>query len=777
MAMVSLLPGKLVLDYSSSGNWVSLGRYCHNEAPAQHKSTGTKLRVKFRSDPWTNGNGFSANWTSGCGALFTQDTGIILSPGFPGNYENNLTCNYTIMVDPQKFVLLTFDEENFNIEGGTGCPYDYVAAYTGNGSDSNLLGKFCGRTAPAPVSSLGVMFIQFVTDSSIVARGYRATYSAMECGGVYTAPQGTIRTPQHPVNYHHNANCTWSITVQPDRVVELKFNIFDIETHSSCNYDYVDVRDGNSLTSPLIGRFCSNVIPEPVRTTGNTMTVNFVSDASINGAGFTASYRTTFGVPLCGGFLNGTQGRFGSFDIDGDGLYEDNLNCVWQIVGQDNKVLNLTFEPMDIEADNTCDYDYLEVRDGLTSDDPLVGKYCGSRPLTYFVSSSNMVYIKFYTDGSVGGRGFNISYRQVDALCGGVRTAMTSPQTISSPNYPNSYPHNLRCRWTIDAGLNQQIDVNVTDFNVENHANCQYDYLELRDKPLGDNGQILMYCGSQLPPLFTSKGRTMQINFVTDASATAPGFSLTYQVASCNRTHSGSTGRVTSPGWPGRYPSYSRCYVVIQSPPGTYLSLYFNSFYIEPHTSCNFDYLEIRNGSDASAGLVGKYCGNTLPDPVFATGNSIWMFFLTDNSVTHPGYDITFASSSSAPGCGGTFKDSYGSFTSPLYPQPYTNNRNCTWLVQVPARKVVTITFTAFNIEYHDSCNYDWVDVYDGPSTSSTRVGRYCGDSMPAEFTASGRAVTIFFRSDQSQTGPGFRIAYSSSQPALMQSADKSSIG
>ena len=62
-------------------------------------------------------------YVSGCGAVFTGDTGDILSPGYPGNYDNNLLCNYSIMVDHNKFIVLTFEEELFRIEGRRHKPF------------------------------------------------------------------------------------------------------------------------------------------------------------------------------------------------------------------------------------------------------------------------------------------------------------------------------------------------------------------------------------------------------------------------------------------------------------------------------------------------------------------------------------------------------------------------------------------------------------------------------------------------------------------------------
>lgn len=78
--------------------------------------------------------------------------------------------------------------------------------------------------------------------------------------------------------------------------------MFDLEAHSTCAFDYLDIYDGPSVTSPLIGRFCGDVIPTgQIRSTSNTMTLNFITDASVTRAGFSAVYRTTYGkfnIPL-----------------------------------------------------------------------------------------------------------------------------------------------------------------------------------------------------------------------------------------------------------------------------------------------------------------------------------------------------------------------------------------------------------------------------------------------------------------------------------------------
>lgn len=63
-----------------------------------------------------------------------------------------------------------------------------------------------------------------------------------------------------------------------------------IERHDSCAYDYLEVRDGLTENSPLIGRFCGYDKPEDIRSNSNTLWMKFVSDGTVNKAGFAANF-------------------------------------------------------------------------------------------------------------------------------------------------------------------------------------------------------------------------------------------------------------------------------------------------------------------------------------------------------------------------------------------------------------------------------------------------------------------------------------------------------
>ena len=64
----------------------------------------------------------------------------------------------------------------------------------------------------------------------------------------------------------------------------------------------------------------------------------------------------------CGGLINLTSASMiRSLDVDGDGHYEDNLDCIWIIVAPEDKVIRIEFANFSLEASPTGCYDVLEV--------------------------------------------------------------------------------------------------------------------------------------------------------------------------------------------------------------------------------------------------------------------------------------------------------------------------------------------------------------------------------------------------------------------------------
>uniref|UniRef100_A0A3B4BBS5 Inactive serine protease PAMR1 n=1 Tax=Periophthalmus magnuspinnatus TaxID=409849 RepID=A0A3B4BBS5_9GOBI len=111
----------------------------------------------------------------------------------------------------------------------------------------------------------------------------------MKCGGVIRKKQGHLVLESYP----NNARCEWTIQVDRPFTVELRFMMVSVEFHHSCHYDYIEVRDGDSVRSRVIGRFCGTNRPPPIHSTGNSLHILFVSDGYKNFDGFFATFQET----------------------------------------------------------------------------------------------------------------------------------------------------------------------------------------------------------------------------------------------------------------------------------------------------------------------------------------------------------------------------------------------------------------------------------------------------------------------------------------------------
>ncbi|XP_078457510.1 inactive serine protease PAMR1 [Lampetra planeri] len=110
--------------------------------------------------------------------------------------------------------------------------------------------------------------------------------NCMQCGGVINGTKGTISLQGYPTNAH----CEWVINVRPGHVVELRFAMLSLEHDYSCQYDVLEVRDGDNVDSPVIGRFCGNNRPAPTRSSGSSLHLLFQADGFKSFDGFSAVF-------------------------------------------------------------------------------------------------------------------------------------------------------------------------------------------------------------------------------------------------------------------------------------------------------------------------------------------------------------------------------------------------------------------------------------------------------------------------------------------------------
>ena len=83
------------------------------------------------------------------------------------------------------------------------------------------------------------------------------------------------------------------------------------------------------------------------------------------------------------------------------------------------------------------------------------------------------------------------------ATCGGSYGSLSG--AIESPSYPNPYPDNADCIYTISLPTGTVIGLSTEVFNVEYVSDCRYDSLEIRDGGSEYSPSLGKFCGTDLP--------------------------------------------------------------------------------------------------------------------------------------------------------------------------------------------------------------------------------------------------------------------------------------
>lgn len=170
--------------------------------------------------------------------------------------------------------------------------------------------------------------------------------------------------------------------------------------------------------------------------------------------------------------------------------------------------------------------------------------------------------------------------------------------------------------------------------------------------------------------------------------------------------------------------------------------------------------MEVFDGQREMDPLLGKFCNTTTPPPLITSGSYALIHFHSDETFTDHGFHITYASVPGIPGCGGTLTAEKGSISSPNFPERYENNVECDWIIRVHPLERIEIEFTVFDLETHNRCRFDYLEIREGDNSEGQLIRRLCGQDIPGSIISKGNKLWIKFRADSSFTGQGFRAQY-----------------
>lgn len=174
--------------------------------------------------------------------------------------------------------------------------------------------------------------------------------------------------------------------------------------------------------------------------------------------------------------------------------------------------------------------------------------------------------------------------------------------------------------------------------------------------------------------------------------------------------------------------------------------------------------LKIHDGPSAAAHMRGRFCGKkgdlNYPKDFISTHNSLYLWFRSDNSTAHDGFELTWDSID--PQCGGRFNvTTHGTVASPGSPGNYPLNSECEWILEAPPGKRIQFLFFTLQIESHENCSYDYLEIHSGDSIETPSLGKFCNSTVPPPLLTPSNVATIHFHSDNSSNDAGFQIAYS----------------
>uniref|UniRef100_A0A8C5D1X9 CUB and Sushi multiple domains 1 n=1 Tax=Gouania willdenowi TaxID=441366 RepID=A0A8C5D1X9_GOUWI len=977
--------------------------------------------------------------TRTCGSNLRGPRGVITSPNYPVQYENNAHCVWVITaMDSKKVIKLSFEE--FDLERG----YDTLTVGDGGkiGDTRRVLYVLTGSSVPDLIVSLsGQMWLHLQSDDTIGSAGFKAIYEEIDrgsCGdpGVpafgrrsgdrfhhgdvltffcqsafelvgertitcqhnnqwsgnkpscifscffnFTAPSGTVLSPNYPEEYGNNLNCVWLIISEPGSRIHLLFSDFDLEPQ----FDWLVVKDEGLSEPTTFGTFSGKDVPSQIASNGHIMRLEFQSDHSNTGKGFNISY-TTFGqnechdpgVPVngqrygdqfllgssvafrcdqgfirtqgsdqitciiqegnvvwsaavprceapCGGHLTAPNGVL--LSPGWPSFYKDSLNCQWVIEAQTDHAVKIHFDKFQTEVN----YDTLEIRDGSSVSSPLIGEYHGTQAPHFLISTSNFLFLLFTTDNSRSAAGFSIRYEgktdscldpgipvngrrhgnsfsigsrvsftcdpgytlsdqdpivceqnhqwshalpSCDALCGGYVYGKTG--TILSPGFPDFYPNSLNCTWTIEVSHGKGVHLVFHTFHLEEN----HDYLSITED---ENFlvPVARLTGSVLPPSVKAGlfgNFSAQLRFISDFSMSYEGFNITFSeydlepcedpgvpaysrrtgfrfqvgdslafscfhgyrlegdskitclgggrrvwsntlprcIAECGAISLGPEGVLLSPNFPSNYDNNHECIYRITTEKGKGIRLKAESFTLQ-----DGDYLKVYDGENISSRILGNFTREGMMGHVInSTSNHLWLEFNSNASGTNQGFSLTYTSFdlvhceepgvpsygykiqddghyantfvlySCNPGyslhgsstltclsgdrrvwdkplpsctaeCGGHITGAVsGRILSPGYPAPYDNNLHCTWTIEADTGKTISLHFIVFDTEM----DHDILRVWDGPSGQSEGgilLKEWSGLSLPEDIHSTFNILTLQFDSDYFISKQGFSIQFS----------------
>lgn len=609
----------------------------------------------------------------------------------------------------------------------------------------------------------------------------------------------------------------YTVTIYPQTAgqsVKLDFSLFDIEQYG----DNLFIYDGatavaNKLLTTLTGSITTpfSIGATVNNTDAGALTLKFVSNNTVNAAGFVAAiscYTPTASIDYTfQGQANNTiqqaslpcdsQARH-FYDSGGKyGIYSSNetrtITFTPATAGQ-GVLLNFSF----IELETGSTSEYISFYDGADTNAPLIGTLSGSYSNlqigTSMQNTSGKLTVKFKSNFASNFAGWDALVSCYLPTADMVNMHDGNIATCNARFFDNggqfaNYSDGITVGYTYTfnpATAGNKVKVAFNSFNLEASNDRLYVYDGVNTAaPL-----ITVLTGNySTPPTIVAGAAntsgSLTFVFKSNNTVNAAGWdaNVTCVTESVPTTgiytmHTGTinnacSGTLYDSGGSIGYYNDNENYTLTLCPSDSNETVYLDFTSFNLATS---DVLKIYDGNSTSAQLIGTYSGTTLPTGIAGTtlntSGCLTLLFTSNNAGIAPGWQATLScgpkiekiflnettNTTSVNSCGALFFDSGGEFGNYQLNEDYT----ITFYPTIAGQKV-RMTFLEFDVE--DS--YEQFYVYDNTTAAEPFAnglsGFLTGNTLPSELTATNAsgALTVRFVSDDFINHAGWKIQLS----------------
>uniref|UniRef100_A0A3B3Y743 CUB domain-containing protein n=1 Tax=Poecilia mexicana TaxID=48701 RepID=A0A3B3Y743_9TELE len=200
----------------------------------------------------------------------------------------------------------------------------------------------------------------------------------------------------------------------------------------------------------------------------------------------------------CGTWVRKSDG--GSFSSPNyPNTYPPNKECLYVLEALPRQRVELQFSKIfQIEASFECRFDHIEVRDGPFSFSTLINRYCGTANPGRVLSSGRFMWIRFFSDDELEGKGFQVQYTftadpefhlhvggllnpipdcqfELTGFDGVIRSHQVEEENKVKPDQA------VDCIWTVQAPMKSRIYLKFLEYQMENSNECKKNFVAVYD--------------------------------------------------------------------------------------------------------------------------------------------------------------------------------------------------------------------------------------------------------------------------------------------------------